>query len=991
MIQKLAHIGPVLAVKFYKEWCFCAQGPFIEVYEFKTGSKVGRYQIFHRNKVHGISICRNSKRVLLYGSRSVSIITIDELLSGKNLLGYEKMTAEWIVSGEFSYNGDQVYLLTIYNKIIAVDPVTCDIVRTYLLEGERSILYSGSIKVLPTKVLVNAGTIMNGIVIWDLMTQKKLWNLKGHEGAIFYVVANNSGSLLASCSDDRSIKIWDLHTGELLSTGWGHTARIWNLEFFNEDKQLISVSEDCTCRVWDLLNNEIRQKEMYETHLTKNAWCVDVENNSLIAVTGGNDGRIKLTEIRKPSFTNDITVTLEDISKSCKEFEPKKNEIIKGFHLFSFGVVLITSEGNIIQHLTAQNKWVLIEHDERFFSFSITQGINNTVFFMNNKCILKSLTFSTEGCLLNTTEIKLSDLTQTINCISVRPYDENFSLVIESANPNDPLLLLKFKERTNELLEKVVLNKPANLLTSYAEIYGDYLLVGGRFSMVFAFNLLDTTCHSLFVKLPASDAVTSIKHIEDKGGNALFSMTKRDGAYFFASFNFKMKTVKIIHTNKVNRGFLEGSFYDENDEFIVYGFKSNLFHIYNETQQYEIFSQPCGGAHRQWKLFQPKNDNSVLCFVKNSTLNIVTIPSYQFPKTLKNGSHGREIRDISFQPGNYDSNKNSLFITGSEDTTVKLASLNVETGDIINHWSLKTHVSGLQKCKFISDNIFITCSAREELFVWELEMNFSLPYVSLRQKLIPSTNIPDLRIMDFDVIFLEGTENDFIMVSVYSDSSIKLWHYIYDQNKFTKLAEGKYETCCLLGVAFVPFKRSLKLLISTTGGFLVTMDITKNIPFTLNDGKLPNKSYTKDICKELPHWSDRVRVHEAGIKSFELKLNPTAESFMVYTGGDDNAMAITEFSNKDDDTLDIKILCKDCYAASSTITSVNLLDNGNKLLSTSVDQIIRIRDISNNELRILDSQYTTVADTGSCDIRKLEDGRHMALIGGLGLSCWQAT
>ncbi|CDO94918.1 unnamed protein product [Kluyveromyces dobzhanskii CBS 2104] len=991
MLKEYNHVGPSLAVKFYKQWCLCSQGPYVEVFDYSKGSSVNRCQIFHRNKVHGIRVDEESNKILFYGGKSVSIVKLNDIFSNSDVLSEEKVVPQWIMSGEFSHTKNRIFLLTSYNRVMIVDPLNLSITRTETLEGECSILYSGSIKVLPNQVLICAGTIMNGIIVWDLNTKKKVYTLHGHEGAIFCVVASKSGKLLASCSDDRSIKIWDLESGNLLSTAWGHTARIWNLQFYNEDKQLISVSEDCTCRVWNYKNAELTMKDIFEVSLTKNVWSVDVEEAGLVAVTGGNDGRLKLIELESRSrHYENMEFSLQTISEVCEGFQYEKGETVKGFHWFDFGLVLITSHGNILQYLKFTKDWNTLDSDDRYASFSITQGNGNTVFFINNKCLLRSYAFDKSGSVLQRLEFELEDISKTVNCLAA--FNNGFFyLIIESPNHKDPLVTLKFEENSCTLTEKYILKKPQNMISSCAEVFDNHLLIGARFSLGYVFDLSSVTKSCIVIKTQATDVITSVDYVEtSKDGDVLFSMTNRDGTFFFFTIDFDRSDYRIIHTNRISKGFLEGSFYDSDEDFLVYGFKSNLFHIYNESQQCEIFSEPYGGAHRQWKLFGSYGKDMVLCFVMNSGLKVVNIQKSEYPRVLKEGTHGREIRDTSFQkcPNSIDEKK--LFITGSEDTTVKLSTVDSNSGVFRNFWTLKAHVSGLQRCKFINDTFFVTCGAREELFLWELSNEFSNPYVNLKQKLTPSMDNPDLRIMDFDVLFLMGDTWNFIMATVYSDSSVKLWSYSYKDNKFSLVIDGKYETCCIWNVALVPLDNCLKLLIAPTDGHFIVWDITDLIPYQVRRGQLFEAGF-ENGTKQLPGWSNKFQVHAAGVKSFAVSTDIASNSFKVYSGGDDNAISITNFSSNSAEIMEVELLSSDLFAASSTVTSVNLIDSNTKLLTTSADQIIRIWDITHNKLNVLESKYTTIADTGCSDIIPLEDGKgYLILVGGQGLSYWQS-
>lgn len=379
-----------------------------------------------------------------------------------------------------------------------------------------------------------------------------------------------------------------------------------------------------------------------------------------------------------------------------------------------------------------------------------------------------------------------------------------------------------------------------------------------------------------------------------------------------------------------------------------------------------------------------KTDHQILCFVKNSSLNWTKIYKSTFPETLKNGTHGREIRDLSIRKSREYKKDTYLFISGSEDTTVKLCSVNVKTGFVKNYWTLKAHVSGLQRCKFLNEKLAVTCSAREELFLWELNDRFSSPHMNLRKKLLPSMNNPDLRIMDFDFRFIKGTVHNFIMATVYSDSTIKVWHYDYLKNEFLLLIQGKYETCCILNVALAMLKDSIILLIAATDGYLTHWDITDLLPFEMSYGKLVSNNLSFATL-QLNKWTQKIPVHLAGIKSFDLKTED--DRFVVYTGGDDNAIAITEYTLSNGRAMYGAVKDMERYATSSTVTSVQLLDDCNRLLTTSVDQIIRIWDIGDSTLSIKENAYTTVADTGSSDFVDIGDASFL-LIGGVGLSGW---
>ncbi|KAF0344304.1 WD40 repeat-like protein [Gigaspora margarita] len=69
------------------------------------------------------------------------------------------------------------------------------------------------------------------------------------EGSVFGVRFNDDGKVIASVSDDRTIRVWKItNDNPKPLILYGHIARIWDCFILND--HFISISEDSTCRVW---------------------------------------------------------------------------------------------------------------------------------------------------------------------------------------------------------------------------------------------------------------------------------------------------------------------------------------------------------------------------------------------------------------------------------------------------------------------------------------------------------------------------------------------------------------------------------------------------------------------------------------------------------------------------------------------------------------------------------------------------------------------
>lgn len=114
--------------------------------------------------------------------------------------------------------------------------------------------------------------MFNQVLLWKVQGKKDennrtsvLQRLSGHEGVIFSINFNKSGTLLSSVSDDRSIRLWKItnlstfesngHVEPLLVV-YGHAARVWDAKLL--ETCFVSIGEDLVCNVWSYDGNVVK-------------------------------------------------------------------------------------------------------------------------------------------------------------------------------------------------------------------------------------------------------------------------------------------------------------------------------------------------------------------------------------------------------------------------------------------------------------------------------------------------------------------------------------------------------------------------------------------------------------------------------------------------------------------------------------------------------------------------------------------------------------
>jgi WD40 repeat protein len=99
--------------------------------------------------------------------------------------------------------------------------------------------------------ILASGSDDRTVRLWDVATGECIQTLKGHEDCVRSVAFSPDGVTLASGSSDRTVRLWDVATGECFDTYKQHTAGVSAVAFSSDGVTLASGSGDCTVRLWN--------------------------------------------------------------------------------------------------------------------------------------------------------------------------------------------------------------------------------------------------------------------------------------------------------------------------------------------------------------------------------------------------------------------------------------------------------------------------------------------------------------------------------------------------------------------------------------------------------------------------------------------------------------------------------------------------------------------------------------------------------------------
>lgn len=198
------------------------------------------------------------------------------------------------------------------------------LVTTVLWFGSNSARGESSTIILAPRMTINLDSLASRVVfspdgklvatnqenivrLWNAATGKLAGDLVGHTNGISSIAFDESGSVVATSSHDRTILLWNVATRKVVQT-FEEQASVLAVAFVKGGKILASVSRDGTVRRWDVATGESLNKFVHP--LTGVRYLAFSPDGSTLAF-GGKDGVVSLWNVESGQ------------SKATNQFEPQ--------------------------------------------------------------------------------------------------------------------------------------------------------------------------------------------------------------------------------------------------------------------------------------------------------------------------------------------------------------------------------------------------------------------------------------------------------------------------------------------------------------------------------------------------------------------------------------------------------------------------------------------------------------------------------------------
>jgi class 3 adenylate cyclase/GTPase SAR1 family protein len=130
--------------------------------------------------------------------------------------------------------------------------------------------------------------------LWNAEMGNCLHTLKGHENTVNSVAFDSVGGILASGSWDSTVKLWEVSSGRLLRTLEGHQKSVYSVAFDSAGSTLASGSRDNTIKLWEVSSGWLLRT--LEGH-QQGVYAIAFDPKGRTLASGGEDNTIKLWEV----------------------------------------------------------------------------------------------------------------------------------------------------------------------------------------------------------------------------------------------------------------------------------------------------------------------------------------------------------------------------------------------------------------------------------------------------------------------------------------------------------------------------------------------------------------------------------------------------------------------------------------------------------------------------------------------------------------------
>lgn len=992
----------IIAATFWGNTILVGEGDRVYAYCLETLNQVGFHTAFTTTNVHGIRVVgKPTGTCAVFGSRFLTIMTTEVTTASVvvfKVLLQPVMFDDWIwdvawLQSETSV-ASTLALCFGHNRVAHWDWQARQSLAVTACT-DHCLLYAAQLVGTSWKQLIAVvGTVYREVLLW-IPSQPSpapvLHRLTGHQGAIFSVSLHVPQRLLCSTSDDRSLRIYRFHdagtpttgasVGGLssgpspspqpfgptqLAAGWfssvhalyGHESRVWRAAILRSC--YLSVGEDGHVCFWGCPGNLINRMS---SPGGGSVWCLAVNEDETFAVTGSSGSALSLWNVAEVVSQATKTTWIEAF-KDGGDF-PRNLAILNASGTLS--LVVSTNEGRLLRWSLggpAGGKREELFRRDYLASYSVL-------------AVSPNRNFLALGGIRGHVAVIRCGLGQTVSLASewqvhdgrvhsIRWVSEDPPAYL-SSGPNGIMVLSRVGEEAAPAEEQETMDLYATCVLprgrqrwATAALFcpsTDTLYVGDRCGSVHGFyvDVEEDMVEPFrsYTGIHGNNGVTDIQQQHEtlvtagRDGRVLLYSLRDRGLHYLRVFWCSTTLEWIGHMILQSNGLL------------LCGYHMSDFVLWSTWQQRAVFQLNCGGGHRSWDFAMTGHDGLFAC-LKTGRIMVQRcgLKEMLHRSCIRAPLHRKKIAAICllYTEENASGVCQSYIATAGEDNIITISQLYQERTHLVQRVACRLygHISSIKAlacCRpthltVREERLLVSVGGRAQLCLWRVTAS--------RQCSMMSEELHDHRLWSLDkqhrgafrfpvadplaryldACVWEQAPADFRIVTAASDALIRVFRYQWAAALDVQLVIPAGQHCLF---------RVLRTPLPVSSGQQPNLQRPPQPQQSLllscgNDGLLR-------FWKLEGQKHDLIAVfrrHQSGINALDV-LSLQDRMLLVVTGGDDNALVLTNYLVTEDNSV---VILEEQILTSAHCTQITgtrfLLPQGNWLVSAGVDQRLRL-------------------------------------------------
>ncbi|MEG5140166.1 MULTISPECIES: serine/threonine-protein kinase [unclassified Microcoleus] len=195
----------------------------------------------------------------------------------------------------------------------------------HTLTGHKNLI--SSVAFSPNGEVIASGSDDKTIKLWQVQNGQEIVTLAGHANSVHTVVFSPDGKTLASSSHDKKIKLWRMKDGQEIRTLAGHSNSVYGLTFSPDGETVASSSWDKTIKLWRVKDGQ--EICTFSGHINL-VYCVAFSPDGELLASSSWDRTIKIWRVKDGKLIRTLTGHTDCVRSVA--FSPNGEFLASGSH-----------------------------------------------------------------------------------------------------------------------------------------------------------------------------------------------------------------------------------------------------------------------------------------------------------------------------------------------------------------------------------------------------------------------------------------------------------------------------------------------------------------------------------------------------------------------------------------------------------------------------------------------------------------------------------